>query len=113
MSTRNEFGGRILISRDAIRSLLGLPEDVRIDLYFDYEKDIYQVLMESKDAAVVNGQQITFPVEEGCMLPVVNYYLTERPKTTIVYCDEFLESDPEPEPQPKDIIDDFNDLLNE
>lgn len=108
MSTR--YRGRIEITREALATLLGLPDSINIDLYFDYQKDMYQLLMRSNKEVIVNGQQLTFETEEGVMVPAVNYYLTERPKTIIAYG---VDESPEPEPLPKDILDDFNDLLDQ
>lgn len=74
------YGGRIEITREALACLLGFPEDVQINITYDYMTDNYHIVMQSDREIFINNEQMTYAIEKGSMLPVVGLMLPAKVK---------------------------------
>lgn len=69
---RRQYKGRVEITREFLGFILGLPENVGVDIYHDYTRDMYNIVMRSAEPVYVNGHQVTSNVQEGCGIPFVD-----------------------------------------
>ena len=64
-----KYRGRIQITREVIAALLHLPQDISIDIYHNYEQDVYEILMRSNHEI----ESLTTAVTEGEIIPIMPY----------------------------------------
>lgn len=72
------YKGRVEITREMLASLLGMPQGVDVDIYYEPTKDTYNIIMRSREFVSVNGEPITFDVQEGAIIPCVDGTFMQR-----------------------------------
>lgn len=75
---RNDHKGRVEITREFLGALFGLPENVEVDIYHDYARDTYNLVMRSKEPVEINGHIVTQRCPEGCEVPRVDGSFMQR-----------------------------------
>lgn len=77
------YKGRVIISRDVLGILLGLPAGVETRIEFDPTMDAYHLMMRSEEPLSINEEPVTVECREGYSVPLVdNSFLTRTVITT-------------------------------
>lgn len=79
---RKQCKGKVLINREVMNVLFGLPEEVDARIEYDPAVDAYHLIMRSDKPVSINGKDITMQCEDGNTVPYVDSDFLGR--TTII-----------------------------